>query len=246
MYENINGQPVVVYFEIPLSLPQTDKDGTPYLSYSQISKWKKSKRDYIRKYFMGEPDDNEGLQRYGDFGHKVGEALEHDNYEAFEEDEAEFLKTVPRYDRFEKFITLKMDGFYVQGYIDTMKLPDDHMGSGHIIDHIPAIADYKTGDVKKKGSSMINYSSKEYNQLEIYAAGIEQTFGKIPDKAHVFLIGRSGNAFAGEELKLTKEFLSIDRKITQKKVDAVKADVQKIAEEISEYYQAYLKLNQLI
>jgi hypothetical protein len=231
-------------FEKPLLLPQTDDEGHPYLSYSQISKWKKSKREYIRKYFMGEPDDNEALQRYGDFGHKVGEALEHNNYEAFEEDEIEFLKTVPRYDRFECTVGLVMDGFYVKGYIDTLKLPDDHV-KGSVVKHVPAIADYKTGDIEKKGSSMIDYSSKEYNQLEIYAAHVEQTFGNIPE-AYVFLIGRSGNAFAGEELKLTKELLIIDRELTKEKVDAVKADVQQIAEEISEYYQAYLKLNKIL
>jgi hypothetical protein len=238
-----------------LNLPQTDifsiySDSgqpdlveMPYLSYSQISKWLKSKREYIRKYFLGEPDDNEGLQRYGDFGHKVGGALEHNDYSGFEPDEIEFLKTVPRYDRFEVETLLKMDGFFVKGYIDTMKLPDDHKGSGHIIEYVPAIADYKTGDISKKEE---DYASDDYIQLEIYAASIEQVFGSLPEKADVLLIGRSGNAFKGEELKLTKEFITIKKDITPERIEEVKKLVQKVAEEISDYYTTFQRINGLI
>ena len=153
------------------------------------------------------------------------------------------MKTIPRYDRFECPTTLIMDGFYVKGFVDTLKLPDDHKGSGHIIEYVPAIADYKTGEIfKRKGE----YESDDYIQLEIYAASIEQVFGSLPHEINVFLIGRSGNAFKGEELKLTKKFITINRKVDEKKIKAVKKLVQETAEEISAYYEAYLKLNKLI
>jgi hypothetical protein len=214
-----------------LILPKTDKDGKPYLSYSQISKWRKSKRDYIRNYFFGEKDDNAGLQKYGDFGHKVGEAFENNDYSAFEPDEIEFLQTVPKYDQFEREVRLQMEGFYLVGYIDTNTTLCEK------------IADYKTGDISKKHA---DYSGEDYLQMEIYAAAVEQEYGRYPDSIEVFLIGRSGNAFNNEDLVLTKEFVTITREVNPEKIQAVKQLVQDTAEEISAYYTIYLKLNGLI
>lgn len=202
----------------------------PYLSYSQISKWKKSKRDYIRSYFFNEDDDNTGLQKYGDFGHKVGEAFENNNYSAFEPDEIEFLKTIPKYDEFEREVRLNMDGFYVLGFIDTNT------------SCCKKIADYKTGDIEKKRG---DYEGKDYIQLEIYAAAVEQEVGILPESIEVFLIGRSGNAFNNEELRLTQEFITIARPVVPEDIEAVKRLVQETAEEISAYYTMYLKLNEL-
>lgn len=235
--------------EKQLILPKTDDNGDYYLSYSQLNTWKRSKRDYIRQYFLGEKDENAGLQKYGDFGHKVGEAFENNDFSAFEEDEIKFLKTVPKYDEFEREIRLEMDGFFIKGYIDTNSKPEQSIsqeiiGKNTIVgEYIKKIADYKTGDIgKKKG----DYESEDYNQVEIYAAALEQEFGIVPDEAKVFLIGRSGNAFAGETLELTKEFVTIEREITPEILKKVKDGVQKTAEEISDYYQAFLKLNKII
>lgn len=220
-----------------LLLPRLDEEGVPYLSYSQINKWNKKRRDYIRQYFLGEKEDNEGLQKYGDFGHKVGEAFENNDYSEFEPDEIKFLKTVPKYDEFEREVKLKMDGFYLKGMVDTNTKPKRF---------IKKIADYKTGDVTQKGSSQVDYSSDDYKQLEIYCAALRQEFGIAPEQATVYLIGRVGNAFNGEELKLTKELLPIEREITEEKLDSVEKEIQETAEEISEYYKLFLKLNQKI
>lgn len=227
-------------------LPRTDDSGNYYLSYSQIKDWKSDRRKYIREYFMGEKSDNEGLQKYGDFGNKVGEAFENDDYSAFEPDEIEFLKTVPRFDEFEREIRLNMDGFYLKGYIDTNTKPEVISEDSVPMKWIRKIADYKTGDVEKKGSSKIDYSSCDYLQVEIYAAGLRQEFGKAPKEASVLLLGRSGNAFKNEELKLTKEFIEIEKKITDKRLDEVEQEVQRVAEEISEYYQVFLQMNKVI
>ena len=211
-----------------LVLPKTDKDGISYLSYSQISTWIKSKRDYIRQYFFKEGFEGNA---YTDFGSKVGEAFENADFSQFEFDEQLFLESVPVYQEFERKIKLQMEGFYVVGYIDTNTTC------------LTKLADYKTGDIEKKRA---DYESESYNQLEIYAAAIEQETGILPDDVKVFLIGRAGNAFQNEELTLTKEYITITRDVTPEKVAAVKALVQKTAEEISAYYTMYLKLNGLI
>lgn len=222
-------------------LPRTDDSGNYYMSYSQIKMWLSDRRKYIREYFLGEDSDNEGLQRYGDFGHKVGEAFENNDYSAFEPDEIEFLKTVPKFDEFEREVKLNMDGFYLKGYIDT-NTKEEATTQGFI----RKIADYKTGDIEKKGSSKVDYSSDDYLQVEIYAAALRQEFGVAPEYGAVFLIGREGNAFRGEELRLTKQFITIEREISEERLDFVEQEVQRVAEEISEYYKAFLKINKVI
>lgn len=220
-------------------LPKTNDNGEYYLSYSQIKTWKKSKREYIRQYFLGENTDNEGLQKFGDFGHKVGETFENNDYSGWDDDEVEFLKTIPQYDEFERRISLKMNGFIIDGYIDTNTKPEDY-GNGL---HIRRIADYKTGDIIKREPE---YTSDDYLQIDIYAAAMEQEFGILPDDCKVFLIGRSGNAFKNEKLELTKKFITITREVTPERIDEVKQICQDVAEEISEYYQAFLKVNQIV
>lgn len=210
-----------------LILPKVGDDGIPYLSYSQISMWKKSKRDYIRQYFMGEEDTKDFLKPYGDFGHKVGGALETGDFSEFESHEQVLLKSIPRYDNFEVEIKLQMEGFYIKGYIDTASKDLD------------VIADYKTGEIEKRREE---YESDDYLQIPIYAAAIEQQTGKLPKEAYVFLIERLGNAFKGEELVLGNEFVTIVKDVSKKKIKKVLIDIQKTAEEISEYYQVYLKL----
>lgn len=209
-----------------LILPRVDENGDYYISYSQLNTWKRSKREYIRQYFFGERFEGNA---YTDFGTKVGEALENNDFSGFTAKEQKFLKTIPRYDDFEREIRLLMKGFYVKGFIDTS------MADGS------KIADYKTGDVVKKKAE---YESDKYTQVDIYAAAIRQDTGKLPEETSVYLIHRTGNAFANEELKLGDKFIKIDKDVTTERVNAVLDEVQTLAEEISAFYQIFLKLNQ--
>jgi len=222
-----------------LILPRVDDEGFPYLSYSQISTWKKSKREYIRQYFFGEAFEGNA---YTEFGSKVGEALENNDYSGFTVKEKKFLKTIPRYDEFEREIKLQLDGFYIKGFIDTNTL-DLQQSCGVEVEMVDKIADYKTGDVDKKTAE---YESDEYTQLDIYAGAIKQETGVLPSDVKVFLIHRTGNAFKNERLKLGDRFVTITKNVTQERVDTVLKEVQEIALEISQYYKLYLSLNGLI
>jgi hypothetical protein len=214
-----------------LLLPKTDKEGVSYLSYSQISTWLRSKREYMRQYFFGEGFTGNA---YTDFGSKVGEALENNDFSGFTAKEQKFLKTVPRLDEFEREIHLNMKGFYVKGFIDTNSSPDGY---------VKELADYKTGDIEKKSPE---YESDDYTQLDIYSLAMLQEYGKLPDHVKVYLIGRSGNAFKNEKLKLTNEYATIIKKVTPERAEQVRQKVQRVAEEISEYYTVFLKVNQII
>lgn len=213
-------------------LPKRDKEGKCYLSYSQAMLWEKSKREYVRQYMFSERNDNAGLQRYADFGSRCGGALETNDFSSFEPDEQKFLKTLPRYDEFETEIKLEMGDYYVLGFADSNTAPEDG--------YVKSLLDYKTGLIEKKKA---DYESDDYVQLDLYAAGFLQKFGRLPDNAMVVLIDRIGNGFAGEELKLTGKVELITKQITAERVAEVVAKIDGIAKEISSYYKAYLKLS---
>lgn len=217
-------------------LPKSDETGKFYVSYSQLSTWKKSKREYIRQYFFGESFDGNA---YTEFGSKIGKALENNDFSEFTKEEQKILKTIPRYDEFEREIKLDFGDFYVKGFIDTSTAAEDY-GKGL---HVRRIADYKTGDKVKKAPE---YQSDDYTQLDIYAAALEQEYGTLPDSVCVYLIDRKGNAFQNEELVLGDGFITITKDVNPKRIEQVKKDILKTVKEISEYYQIFLKLNGLM
>ena len=217
-----------------INLPKK-KDGKPYLSYSQISVWKKSKnrRNYIRQYFLGEEEDNASLKDYADFGNKVGEALENNDFSKFTEEEQKFLKTVPRYDEFEREVVLDMVDFFMKGFIDTNSLSSKG--------RVDIIVDYKTGIIEKV---IPKYEGDDYLQTDIYSAAIEQETGHLPKEAKVIIIQRDGNAFNGELLTLGDNYHIVEREVSRERIDKVLKNIREIAEEISLYYSVFLKLNQ--
>lgn len=207
-----------------IDLPKKDKEGKSYISYSQHSKWKYSKKDYIKAYFFGEKFEGNA---YTDFGSKIGEALEKNDFSAFNKIEIKTLNKITRLDEFEREIKLNLDGFYVLGYVDTNDKDCD------------ILIDYKTGSLDKA----VEYEADKYDQLVIYAAAIEQETGKLPSQAHVELIERVGNAFRGEELSLGNEVIQIPQDISPERVKRAKEEVVKVANEISDYYRVYKLLN---
>lgn len=213
-----------------LVLPRTDKEGKPYISYSQISKWKYpkgGKKDYIKSYFFGERFEGNA---YTDFGTLIGEALEKNDFSAFSDKEKKTLKKITRLDEFEREIKFDMGSFYVLGFIDT----NDK--------ECTTLIDYKTGSMDKVDV----YTKEDYTQLAIYAGAIEQETGKLPESAHVELIERIGNAFQGEDLALGDEVVQIPQDISKERVEAVRADVEKVAKEISDYYRVFNLINKEI
>lgn len=205
-------------------LPKKDKKtGKQMVSYSQLSCYKESFRNYVRRYFFSEKFNGND---YTDFGHKVGTALENDDYSGFTKTEQTTLKKVIRYDDFERRIEWHFEEFFVLGFIDTSTTIPTHIG------------DYKTGDPDKV---TVKYESEEYQQLEIYSGAIQQETGFLPKEAQVFIIERIGNQYK-EKLKVGKRIVIVTRDINQEKIDEVKKDVLKVVQEISDYYKVFLKL----
>jgi len=197
-----------------------------YLSYSQISSYLKYKKDYYSSYFYGTPFTGNS---YTKFGGNIGEALEKNDFSQYDQEERVFLASLPRYDEFEREINLKLpNGVYVTGFIDSNTKC------------LSKILDYKTGSESKK----TEYDDPmKYLQIPLYAAAIEQETGIIPEDCKVVLIGRSGNGFNNEELKLTKEHWIIELSVNKKEVENAIKVATEVSEQISKEYQLFKKLN---
>jgi len=209
-----------------LNLPKQDEQGVSMYSYSQHAKWFDNRKEYIKQYFF--KDTFEG-NSYTEFGTKVGEALENNDFSMFSKKEGDTLSSVTRLDEFERPIKLSFPelNFYIRGYIDT----NDKA--------LTTLIDYKTGDVSK----ISKYEDEEYDQLAIYAAAIEQEMGVLPSKAYVQLIEREGNPWKAEVLSVGNKVHNIPQDITLKNIKSVKAKIVKGAREVSSFYKVFTKLN---
>jgi hypothetical protein len=203
-----------------LDLPRKDKAGNSYLSYSQLTLFKRSPQEYFEQYILEQPFEGNA---YTDFGTKVGEALENNDFKGFPKIEKVVLKKVRRLDEFERKIKLDYKDFYVTGYVDTNS------------SDFKEIIDYKTGGKKKE----TQYQKSEYTQLCIYALGLRQETGVTPEFASVEFIRRGGNAFRGQKLFVEDENpLSIKVDISEKRLKAVYRDIFITAKQIEHFFKA--------
>ena len=201
-----------------MDLPKKDRYGNSYVSYSQLSTFRNNINDYHKKYILNEPFKG---NEYTDFGSKVGEALEKNNFTLFDEKERETLKKVTRLDEFERKCVLKYDGFYLLGFIDTNSFD------------LKEIIDYKTGGKKKE----FQYLKDDYHQLHLYALALRQETGVTPTKASVEFIRRVGNIYRGQQLMVGDEVISIDVDFNHNILNEVYSDIYRTAIEISDFYK---------
>lgn len=208
-----------------IELPK-QRNGVNLLSYTQISLWLKSKTDYIRKYFLNEPD--KGFREYLEHGKKVGIAIENNDYSGFTDIEKEALQQLERLDLFERPIDLHFEeGFSIIGYIDSCDK------------ELTRILDYKVGSSDK----LKEYEKQNYIQLLIYALAIQQETGKLPQSIGIEFIERGGNAFKQEPLLLTGKVEKLNLELSEERCIFAKQLCIKVANEISDYYKVFKKLN---
>lgn len=204
-----------------LLLPRKDDQGNSYISYSQLSTFKKDIGDYYNQYVLGKRFEG---NVYTEFGSKVGEALEHNDFSKFEPQEQDVLRQVIRLDEFEREVRLHYDGFYVLGFIDTNKADLSH------------IIDYKTGSEGKEEQ----YRQDGYTQLCLYALALRQETGVTPSRAHVNFIQRNGNPGKGEPLTVAPaapQLIPVD--ISEERLKRVDWETLAVAKKMSEFYQKY-------
>ncbi len=204
------------------------------ISYSQVSLWNDKKSfnlgakgyiEYIRKYFFGETyEDPHG---WALFGCKVEDALEANNFKGFTDAEVETLKKVKTFEVFQKDMFIDFGDFTLYGIIDNCTAD------------LSRFKDFKTASK----ASAKKYESEDYKQLSIYASAIYKETGKLPVDVSVCVIERSGNPFRGEKLSVGGSTWDIPKNITLEKVEEVDNYVLKTAEQISNCYKVFEKLN---
>lgn len=202
-----------------MELPKKDKHNISYLSYSQISTFKRSLEDYYNQYILNMPFEG---NEYTSFGTKVGQALEKNDYSLFSENEKRVLTKAKRLDVFERKTILEYDGFYVIGFIDSLSYD------------FTEILDYKTGGVGKH----YEYSKDDYYQLQIYALSIRQETGITPQKGTVQFITRGGNINKGESLQVKNTpIIEINIDLSIERLRKVYWGVLNTAKQISQFYK---------
>ncbi len=221
---------------MPKIILPREKDGKYYTSYSQINDWNsikgfntglEGKKEFILKYFCGrEYPDTAG---FAQFGTEVEDyVLNRGSPEAFSTDEKKVLETITKLDIHQHEIMIPFKDFYVKGFIDDMSADYNH------------IRDYKTAS---KNSSK-KYYEDDYKQLDLYALGIKALTGKVPDRLEVVVIERLGNGFRGgrDVMTVGNEVWYIERETNEVRLKELEQYIINTVEEISEYYQIYLKL----
>lgn len=216
-------------------LPTVDEHGVPYLSSTQIDKFiaaksfnlkVEGKLEYIAQYFLKAKFEDTG---WAQFGHECEDSIVTKNYSNFTPTEIATLEKVEAYDLTQYEVRVDFGDFYLKGYIDT------------IDNGLTKLKDYKTASANSKEK----YYKDEYVQILYYGMGIKQITGKYPEMV-VEIIERNGNAFRGGRNVLTvgNEIWRIEKTLTEDKESELREYIREIANEISEYYQVFLKLNE--
>lgn len=219
-----------------LNLPRKNKDGKPYISYSQIKAWKSEKSfnldikgriEYMIEYFHGHQFSDKG---WSEFGNDVESYIvKRECSNKFNSSERAVLNKIVKLDL--QAVSMEIDfGDFV-----LLMIIDDASKD------FSKIRDYKTGSK----SSLAQYKTPEYKQLDVYALGVYETYGFIPE-CEVLAIERKGNCmFNGsrKNLSVGDDFWIIQRKVSFEDIQAIKSEIIATAKEISSYYSTYLKLN---
>lgn len=210
-----------------------------HLSYSQITSWNENKSfnlrvpgnlEYILGYFFGEEFPDWG---WGQFGTEVEEYIcEKKHIENFTNREREVLDSIVPLGTFQQEGFIEFDGFRVKLYIDDATEDLSH------------IRDYKTASDKSRQK----YYQDDYWQLDTYGMWVKQQTGKLPEKAELVIIERTGNAFKGggrSALQVGDQIWQHYRELTEERQEILREKIIKTAHEISNCYQTFLKLNEL-
>lgn len=206
----------------------------PKLSYSQITSWKDPlySLNYIRQYFMGIPDEG---NIFSSFGSLCGEYYETKVVgEGLSEEDIKVLDRVPRppSSRFEVEIVVDRGSYCIQGFIDR---------ESDIDDKTIELVDLKTGNVDTK---IDFYGGASYQQTTLYCYQ-RVLEGKTIGYSGVYLLGRKGNGYPKHPLRLSGVIEPIETPYSEDRAEKFLESVDKVAQEISDLYKLYLKVNVL-
>lgn len=214
-------------------------NGKYKLSYSQYNSFKTDlyKPDYLLQYFLGEKQDDNIFALYGgqagsyigNFAQKL--PLKQEEFYMLSDDDIKFLESLdyPKKATYEEEIVIDLGDFVVQGFIDRCE---------YLTKKSVGVLDFKTGNLDKK---VDDYASQDYGQTTLYCLAKELEGCEIK-YSQVMLLGRKGNGRQGHPLRLSGDKILIDTPYSKDRADKLIKSFQETAQEISFYYNTFLKL----
>jgi hypothetical protein len=183
-----------------------------YISHSQISTFKKSKEDYLRRYLYGEDTIPQWCKKYVDFGKDIHKQLE------LEDPKTEAIRwQIPEYPNREEKIKVNIESengeITLYGIIDLLDLEKQ------------IIADYKTSKNPKK---QIDVDLDE--QVTFYYILCKQKFGWYPKKAIIYRLETEDNG----ELYLTGRVDTIETTRTEEQIYSYEQEIKRLHQEMKE------------
>lgn len=185
-----------------------------YLSWSQYDIWSRSKEEYKKRYFIGKkpPESMEAT-----FGKKIAKLIETDPTH----DE---VKDIPRLASPEHRIEAEIDGVRVLGFLDSY-CPD----TGKFLE-------YKTGRKPWTASRV-----RKHGQLPFYAMLIETLRAERHPETTLIWIPTSLGPAPFYEIVRNGPIVNFPRVIEGWEVKRMREEVVRVAGEISEYYESFIK-----
>ena len=191
--------------------------------------WLKNKDQYRKKYYLNEKPFFTVETLYGK---KIGELMESPEEIA----KHPVLMNVPRYPESEFSIKIEVEGIPIMGYIDSYD-PDTH-----------SFYEYKTS----RTNMWTPVTVAKHLQLPFYSFLIEQSSGKVNRECHLIWLETAfleksimfdGNELISDsrELELTGKIVSFPRKIYKWERKLIKETIIRVAGEIHNDYNNFLK-----
>lgn len=194
-----------------------------------MSLWQKNKKAYRERYYENGPsfENPETI-----FGKKIAKMLE-------DGDDHPILNRIPRYQYKEFRIELEVGGIRFLGVLDSFSKRRKR------------ILEFKTGKVPwdEKRTS-------KHDQLVVYSLLVKEKFGKVDPRCRLVWIPTRNKTVVDQvgtrmmetesrdiELIDTKPLL-FTRRISERERKEMKQMIVKCAQEISDDYQSYLKINE--
>lgn len=193
-----------------------------YISWSQLICWITSPDRYRREYFeIGKKLDTKYLR----FGHGIHEMIENGTYK-------ELLPDLVVYDTNEFKVQTVVNGVPTLSYIDSYDSKNN------------VFRDTKTGKIPWTKAKVI-----KHGQLVFYATVLKHSCGKTPEYCHLDWIetkegpGETTDFWRQEENKLnvTGRVVSFCRPFSDIEIERMEELIVKVANEISEAYQEFIK-----
>ena len=193
-----------------------------YLSWSQLSCWLSSKERYRREYFEnGKKLDTKFLR----FGSGIHEMIENGTYK-------ELLPDLIVYDKQEFEIRCDVNGVPVFSILDTYNSVEN------------VFRDTKTGKIPWTQAKVI-----KSGQLVFYATVLKHSVGKTPEYGDLDWIQTKEGGMEIEDfwrsnekqINVTGIIKSFHREFDEREIEKMENLIVKVANEISEAYQAFLK-----